>query len=311
MSSSATAEQTVETIVRGGFGLIEGPVWCARRRGVYFSDVQHGGGVHFLDASSGAVGLELPHRRGIGGLVLHSAGGLVCSGRNIAFKPLHGGKTTVLRERDEATGLLGYNDITCDAAGRVLAGGLAHVAVPKDATNAIPPPAGENLYLIDLDGSSRIVGSGVRLTNGLQFSPDGRTLYNADTPTDCVWRYAVSHDGRDFGPRRVFARTEHGSPDGLAVAVDGSVYVACATGGCVEVFGANGTKRKEISLPPGNPMATSVCFGGDDLHDLYIVTGSVGTGASHAGSIFRVREPVAGLPVPVCRVALTEAQSRL
>ena len=57
-------------------------------------------------------------------------------------------------------------------------------------------------------------------------------------------------------------------------------------------------------------MATSVCFGGADLRDLYIVTGSLGTGSSRAGSIFRCREPVAGVPVPKCRVALAE-RSRL
>jgi len=49
---------------------------------------------------------------------------------------------------------------------------------------------------------------------------------------------------------------------------------------------------------------TSVCFGGDDLKDLYIVTGSAGSGRADAGSIFRVRAPVAGLPVPPARVAL-------
>jgi gluconolactonase len=51
-------------------------------------------------------------------------------------------------------------------------------------------------------------------------------------------------------------------------------------------------------------MVTSVCFGGDDLRDLYIVTGTEGTGRTDAGSVFRLRVAVPGLPVPAARVKL-------
>jgi gluconolactonase len=51
-------------------------------------------------------------------------------------------------------------------------------------------------------------------------------------------------------------------------------------------------------------MVTSLCFGGDDLRDLYIVTGSRGGPHENCGSIFRSRVDVAGQPLPVARVSL-------
>jgi xylono-1,5-lactonase len=51
-------------------------------------------------------------------------------------------------------------------------------------------------------------------------------------------------------------------------------------------------------------MVTSLCFGGDDMRDLYIVTGSRGGPHDNCGSIFRTRVDVAGLPLSPARVAL-------
>jgi gluconolactonase len=175
-----------------------------------------------------------------------------------------------------------------DRAGRIYVGSLAFRATdPDDA----PKPA--HLHLIDLDGSSRILADGIMLTNGLAFSPDGRTLYHADSRSGAVWRYAVAPDG-GVGPREVFA--------GIAVSEDGAVWVAIADGGRVIVFEADGTERRRIPVPL--PMVTSVCFGGDDLRHLYIVSGSRGADGDKAGTVFRIETEVAGLPVAPARVPL-------
>ncbi len=50
------------------------------------------------------------------------------------------------------------------------------------------------------------------------------------------------------------------------------------------------------------PMVTSLCFGGDDLRDLYIVTGSRGGPSETCGTLYRTRADVAGLPLPLARV---------
>tara|TARA_B100000676_G_C17990989_1_gene794884 strand:- start:442 stop:1305 length:864 start_codon:yes stop_codon:yes gene_type:complete len=277
-----------------GYGLIEGPVWDADR-GLLFSDVLEGG-VFCLDRSD-AVKVVFEHRRGIGGMCLHAEDGVVVSGRNISYKANAGGPTQMLLDRDEANDLVGFNDITADAAGRVYAGSLGNSPVFDDGRGAT---AGK-LFLIDLDGSSRVVAENVMLTNGLGFSPDGKTLYHSDSARRTVFSYSVAEDG-SLGPKTAFVETEGGAPDGLVVAEDGSVWVALAGGSAVGVYAADGAEQDRIGIPL--PMCTSVCFGGDDLRDLYIVSGSEGVEGDKRGAVYRVRTEVAGLPVGVARVTL-------
>lgn len=278
----------------GGYGLIEGPVWDPAL-GLLFSDVLFGG-VYRL-AADGGVSTVFGHRRGIGGMALHEDGGLIVSGRNISYKPFDGGATVTLLDRDEAAGNIGYNDLTTDSRGRVYAGSLGASPVFEDGRE---PRAGD-LYLIDLDGSSRVVATDVQLTNGLGFSPDGGLLYHSDSGRQTVYRYRVLGDG-SLGKKRPFVETDRGAPDGLAVSEDGAVWVALAGGNGVGVYTASGKERDFLEIP--EPMCTSVCFGGGDRNDLYVVSGSEGSAGDKAGAIYRTRTGVAGLPVPTARVRI-------
>ena len=275
-----------------GYGLVEGPLWVPGR-GLLFSDV-HGGGVFALDEAD-QVSTVFAHRRGIGGMALHEQGGVIVGGRNIAFKRFDGGDTVVLLDRDPEHGNVGYNDLATDAAGRIYVGSLG-----SPVFEAGEQIAG-NLHLIDLDGSSRIVAEDVLLTNGLGFSPDGKTLYHSDSRRQTVYRYDAAPNG-DLGPKQTFAKTANGAPDGLAVAEDGSVWVAVAGGSVVSVFNSDGSLRENIEVPM--PMVTSLCFGGDDLRDLYVVTGSDGVEGDRQGAVYRLRVATTGLPVPLARTAI-------
>ena len=283
----------MEELVRG-FGLVEGPVWDPQR-GLFFSDV-HGGGVYLLKPDD-STEVVFPHRKGIGGMCLHADGGLVVSGRNIAFKGFDGlNETHVLLDRNPEQDNVGYNDLTADAAGRIYAGSLGSAVFDE----GIAPKSG-NLHLIDLDGSIQVVATDVRLTNGLAFSPDASTLYHSDSRRQCVFCYSVDADGT-LSEREVFATTQTGVPDGLVVSEDGAVWVALAGGSGVGVYEPDGSLRQEVTIPV--PMCTSVCFGGDDLRDLYIVSGSDGSDGDREGGIYRCRSDVAGLPVPTARVTI-------
>jgi len=285
-------QRTVETLAKG-FGLLEGPVWDPAR-GLLFADAEYGG-VHCL-APDGSVQLVIPHRRGIGGMVRHEKGGLVVSGRNVAYKGSDAAPTLVLLDNDPARGIVGFNDIATDAAGRIYAGSLGFYPTKKGDT---PRPGA--LHLIELDGSVRLLATGVQLTNGIGFSPDERLLYHSDSGDRTVYVYDVLADG-GVSNRRPFARLSEGLPDGVATARDGSVWVAVAHGGIVIVLEPDGRVRERIAFPA--PMVTSLCFGGDDLRDLYVVSGSEGVPSGRAGSIFRLRCDAPGLPVAPARVKL-------
>ena len=280
-----------------GYGLVEGPVWDPAR-GLLFSDVL-GGGVFCLDAD-GEVSVLFEHRKGIGGMALHEDGGLVVSGRNVSFKPFDGGPTRLLLDRNPDAGNVGYNDLTTDGAGRIYVGSLGNSPVFEDAR----APAAGDLYLIDLDGSVKKVAEDVRLTNGLGFSPDGRTLYHSDSLRRTVFCYEVADDG-SLGEKKSFHTHEQGVPDGLAVAEDGSVWVALAGGGHgVDVVEPDGRLRQHVAIP--DPMCTSVCFGGEDLRDLYIVSGSDDAPSDRHGAIYRYHTEVAGLAVSTARVSIAD-----
>ncbi len=289
-----TVSNEPELLTRG-YGLVEGPVWDPVR-GLLFSDVL-GGGVFCL-AADGEVSVLFEHRKGIGGMALHEAGGLVVSGRNVSFKPFDGGPTRLLLDRNPDAGNVGYNDLTTDAAGRIYVGSLGSSPVFQDDR----APQSGDLYLIELDGSAVKVAEDVRLTNGLGFSPDGRTLYHSDSLRRTVFCYEVADDG-SLGEKTSFHTHEAGVPDGLAVAEDGSVWVALAGGGHgVDVIEPDGRFRQHVAIP--DPMCTSVCFGGEDLKDLYIVSGSDDAPSDRHGAIYRYRAEVAGLAVATARVAL-------
>jgi len=274
-----------------GYGLIEGPVWDPVK-GLFFSDVL-GGGIYLLDRA-GEVSLAVPKRRGVGGMALHAAGGLIAGGRDIVHVSLVDHSMRVLLAQTAADGAVGFNDLTTDARGRVYAGSIAFAVFKAEEMKP------GNLYVIDGAGKARQISDGILLTNGLGFSPDGQRLYHCDALRELIRVYDVNEDGC-VGHWRAFAATGAGSvPDGLKVAVDGSVWVADAHNGRVAVFEPDGRHSRDISVP--RPMVTSLCFGGDDLRDLYIVTGSWQGPSERSGTVYRLRSDVAGLPLSPAQV---------
>ena len=277
-------------VVATGYGLIEGPVWDADR-GLYFSDVT-GGGIHLLDRQD-RVSTVVEKRKGVGGMALHAGGGVVAGGREIAWIGADGATRTLL-DSATADGAEGFNDLTTDQQGRIYVGSLGFKVF------AGGPMKPGNLYCIDLDGRTRKVSDGVLLTNGLAVSPDGQRLYHSDARRQLVRVYDVQADGT-LGHWKAFCAMGEGRvPDGLKVAADVSVWVADAHGARVAVFEPDGRHRRDIAVPL--PMVTSVCFGGDDLRDLYVVTGSRGGPSEKCGTIYRMRTDVPGLALAPCRV---------
>lgn len=289
-------------LLSSGHGLLEGPFWHPQR-GLLVTDAQVGGVWSFGDEGAPPV-LQVANRRGIGGMALHDSGELVVSGRNVAAKRFVGDEssdqTRVLLPNDPLGGVIGFNDLTTDAAGRIYVGSLGFKAMYGE------DPAGRTgfLHVIDLDGSSRIVASDVQLSNGLGWSADGKRLYHSDSLRHVVKVYALHDDGSLSEPA-VFARTPFGHPDGLAIAEDGSVWVAIAEGSAVCQFAADGTELRRIEFPV--PMVTSLCFGGEEMRDLYVVSGSRGADPSLKACVFHLQTDVPGLPRPLARVRLPAA----
>ena len=274
-------------ILASGYGLIEGP--RVDPDGIlYFSDVTHGG--VFRRAPDGRVEEVVPRRRGVGGIALHADGGLVISGRDICH--VQNGKSRILFERPDGVG--GFNDLFTDAEGRVVTGTLRSSPFDETAERT----AGECLR-VEAEGVATELYGDVGLSNGIGFSPDGKTLYHSDTTARHVIAHDVADDGSVSG-RRAFASTERGAPDGLAVDAEGGVWAACWGGGCAQRFDADGRPDRRVEVPAR--QVTSLCFGGADLRDLIVVTADNSESAERGGTVFRTRVEVPGLPAPLAAI---------
>ena len=254
-----------------GFQLAEAP--CAAEDGsVYFSNVL-GGGVHRW-SPDGGVETVIPKRRGVGGMCLHADGGLVVSGRDLVH--VRDGET---RELFSLEGATGFNDIATDSEGRLYAGALRFM--PFGGEEPVP---GE-IWRVDAAGSAAEILRDVVWPNGIGFSPDGGTLYACDFAPGEV----IACD-LESGHRSVLARSPSGDADGLAVDVEGGIWVALGSGG-IGRFAPDGDLEEVLEVPA--EFVSSLCFGSADRRDLFITTGD---------ALFRTQAPVEGLPVPPARI---------
>jgi gluconolactonase len=274
---------TIETLAFG-YGLIEGPRVDGDDN-LYFSDV-HNGGV-FRRSPDGEISTVIPKRRGVGGIALHEDGGLVVSGRNVCH--VRDDETHVIFAPDAP----GLNDLMTDELGRVYCG-----TIRSDPFGDGPRTAGE-CYRIELDGSITTMYDDVSLTNGIGFSPDGSRMYHSDTGH----QHVIRHDLVDDRPvnRAALHASSSFFPDGLAVDETGTVWVADYRGGCVRGLSDDGDVVGHIDVPSN--AVTSVCFGGEDRRDMYVVTADNTDDPARGGTVFRTRVDVPGMPVPLARVA--------
>jgi len=136
--------------------------------------------------------------------------------------------------------------------------------------------------LADGSGVQRVVGH-LDGPNGIGLSPDGNTLYVAETHTGRVWAYDV------VAPGQIQASPERPAPwlqgrllanpsglhlfDSLAIDAHGNVVVASIPG-TVESISPSGETLESLSMPDRFP--TNVCFGGADLQTGYVTLSGTG-----------------------------------
>lgn len=269
-----------------GYGLVEGPT-VDSHGGLFFSDVLKGG-VYRRDAS-GEIETVVPKRRGVGGIALHAAGGLVIGGRDIQ-RVVDGRSETVFG----IEGLPGWNDLCADAAGRVYAGSVRFAVFDPNAE--VRP--GE-CWRIDGTDRAEMLYDGVVHANGIGISPDGRTLYHSDTRARVLVVHDLSPEG-GVSNRRELPVQAPGHPDGLALDEEGGIWVAIAGGGRVDRMLPDGRVERSVEVPAR--MVTSACFGGADRRDLIVVTADHRDDAGSGGCVLRTRVDVAGAPVHAARV---------
>ncbi|MFJ6534331.1 SMP-30/gluconolactonase/LRE family protein [Microbacterium sp. NPDC091662] len=149
------------------------------------------------------------------------------------------------------------------------------------------------LWSIGVDGEPTARLHGVTVSNGLAFDRTGATLYYIDTlPHRSIEAFDVAPDG-ELSNRRTVCRVEGGNPDGMAIDLDGMLWVAVWDASEVRRYSPDGELLETITLPAKRPTAVTLV---DRL--LVITTASIGlTDPTDAdGALLGVEVEVGGAP---------------
>jgi gluconolactonase len=277
----------------GGFTFTEGPTWLKGR--LYFSDMffanPAAGDWTGSPARSRLIVMNPDGKSRVLSTGMQSNGTLATKNGNLIVCDMFGHRVV---EVDPATGRVlrvvldkvngkpidGPNDLVMDAKG-----GL-YITDPQFTPETTKSQPGKQVYYVAPDGTARVViGPGeYAMPNGVEISPDGKTLYVNNTwqqpGENFVWAYDVAADG-SLSNKRQFAmlnltaavleaakpadRVDSGA-DGTAVDTDGRYYVATRTG--VQIFLPDGTPAGTIWVPQ---YPVSITFGGSNNDVLYMV----------------------------------------
>jgi sugar lactone lactonase YvrE len=264
----------------------EGPCWDAQAERLYWVDI-YNHRVHEFDPVTGSdrffdVGEVV-------GCLAPARGGRLILGlrHQLAWLDTRAGAVTPILEF-ETRSQVRCNDGKCDGQGRFWFGTMS-TAGPE-----------ASLYRYDPDGSLQVMETGLTVSNGLGWSPDGGTFYLTDSPAQVIYAYDFEPASGRLRNRRILVdlRGQVFFPDGLAVDREGCLWSAMWDGWCVIRFDAGGREMLRVPMPVQRP--TCCAFGGAGLATLFITTAAVGLSEQeiersfHSGDLFALDAPVKG-----------------
>jgi sugar lactone lactonase YvrE len=276
------SQSPFEVVLDARTALGESPVWSVAQQRLFFVDI-NGRKLHKLD----------PHEvfdveEDIGCIAPARDGGFVAGLRSgLWLLDERARKVRQLAANPENTARSRFNDGRVDPSGCYVAGTLDETKAASSGT------------LYHFDGRELVpLETGLLTSNGVAFSPDGRTLYHSDTPRFVVYSRDYDSATGKAGPKRVFVQltpqgNDRGRPDGAAVDVEGCYWTALYEGGRLQRYSAQGRLLAEYPIPARRP--TMPAFGGADLKTLYVTT-AVDPNDHSGGQLFAMRVDTPGLP---------------
>ncbi|MEO8596068.1 MAG: SMP-30/gluconolactonase/LRE family protein [Candidatus Solibacter sp.] len=263
------------TRVAGDFAFVEGPVWL-RDGSLVFSDIYNSRITKL--GTDGRTTLYRNFTNAANGNSMDAEGRLYSSerdGRRVS-RMEKDGSITVVADKWNGKQLNSPNDVVVRRDG--------HVYFTDPASKAVftPQELGFNgVYHVTPQGAISLITDKRPRPNGLALTPDGKTLYVADTQERKIYAYDLDAAGNTSHERVLIADTD-GGPDGLRVAANGNLYIACRG---VAVYTPAGKFVRMIEFPE---TPANVVFGGADLQTLYVTART---------SVYSVRVPDKGPPL--------------
>lgn len=285
----------MELVVDGRHVLGEGIVWDDRTERLFWTDIESSELWAHTPATGALQRWPLPERLCSLALTDDDNRLLLALASGLAFFDLAGGAIDRICDVEAHLPTTRLNDGRTDRQGRFVFGVFNQAEDPKH-------PIG-GFYRLNLDLSlERLPLGDVAIANSICFSPDGRTMYYADSATREIRCCDYDpHTGAIANVREfVAAHAAPGDPDGSTIDADGYLWSTRWGAGQVVRFAPDGGIDRVLSLPA--PQPTCPAFGGAALDTLYVTTAAVGLRAGQiadapkSGGVFGLRLPVRGLP---------------
>jgi L-arabinonolactonase len=251
----------IRLLINGHNNLGEGPLWDVAEQKLYWID-SLGRSIFRIDAEGGGL-KQWAVPGDIGSMALRERGGAILSLHNGFHSfDFETGKATLIHDPEPGLDQNRINDGKVDRRGRFVAGSM-HRPESEGAGS---------LYVLDTDLSVRRLDDGIICSNAPAFSPDGRTLYFADSVRRLIYAYDYDLDRGAVSNKRLFVSTEQdpGAPDGGTVDADGCVWSAQILAGRIVRYTPAGKVDRIVEFPVAT--LTSVMFGGPNLDILYVTT---------------------------------------
>jgi sugar lactone lactonase YvrE len=273
----------------------ECPLWDGRNNSLFWIDIE-GWAVRRRSAAGDTESRRLGGRPGSIALTDDEDVLLAAVEHQVGWLDWDSGTFTPWVDVEEAGGPNRLNDGRCDPAGAFWVGSMYEPADAGIATG--------KLHRVDPSGARQTSRTGIGISNGLAFSPDGTVMYFADTTRAVVWAYDYDAAAGECANERVFTDFSDlpGRPDGACVDEDGGYWTSCVFGSAVARLTPEGVVDRIIEVPVSKP--TMPAFGGAGLETMFVT--SIGGGGSHArpdppganGRLLAIDVGARGLPEP-------------
>ncbi|QDU81854.1 Gluconolactonase precursor [Polystyrenella longa] len=123
------------------------------------------------------------------------------------------------------------------------------------------------VWRIDLDGSVVLAADNMGTANGIEVSPDGKTLYVNESNQLNIWKFTITDD-KELVDKQLLKKFDDHGFDGMRCDIDGNLYVTRYGKGTVIKLSPAGELLQEIDVLGAKP--SNICFGGPDGRTAYV-----------------------------------------
>jgi L-arabinonolactonase len=283
----------------------ENVLWHVQQQAIYWIDIEGSLLLRYVLANGQIERFKLPQRIGSFAFLDSQSSRdfqiIAAFAQGFALYNFESGAIRWLHQLLKHGSGLRFNDGRVDRDGHFWAGSMI-----EDEALARQKAA---LYRLALSGQLEAKLDGLQISNGLCWSPDGRTLYHCDSPLHQIHQYDYCPGSGVISNKKLFTTTaENAHPDGSTVDGQSCVWSALWGAGKIARYSPRGELLLQLDVPVSQP--SSVAIGGPAMDWLLVTSSKLGLNDSQlaqqadAGHVFIYQlQGISGIAESHCHIA--------